>query len=73
MPEQTAPQTRFAGGHGASFWVAVLHVFFPDLDMPFENIEALDIGWAWGAVDFLPMPLGCAISRKCEGLPRREQ
>ncbi|CAK9091524.1 unnamed protein product [Durusdinium trenchii] len=44
--------------HGASFWVAVLHVFFPDLDMPFENIEALDIGWAWGAVDFLPMMEG---------------
>lgn len=41
--------------HGASFWVAMLKTFFPDLDMPFEDIEQLDIGWAWGAIDFLPM------------------
>lgn len=41
--------------HGASFWVAMLKCFFPDLDMPFEDIEQLDIGWTWGAIDFLPM------------------
>lgn len=41
--------------HGASFWVAMLKTFFPDLDMPFEDIEQLDIGWTWGAIDFLPM------------------
>lgn len=30
-----------------------------DLDMPFEDIEQLDIGWSWGAIDFLPaMMLG---------------
>ena len=40
--------------HGSSFWVAVLSVFFPDLDMPFERIEQLDNGWGWAAVDFLP-------------------
>mmetsp|Transcript_69062 Transcript_69062/g.174066 ORF Transcript_69062/g.174066 Transcript_69062/m.174066 type:complete len:508 (-) Transcript_69062:269-1792(-) len=41
--------------HGSSFWVAVLsEVFFPDLQMPFEEIIDLDKGWTWGAVDFLP-------------------
>eukprot|EP00928_Gymnodinium_smaydae_P029579 TRINITY_DN22234_c0_g1_i1.p1 TRINITY_DN22234_c0_g1~~TRINITY_DN22234_c0_g1_i1.p1 ORF type:complete len:462 (+),score=72.02 TRINITY_DN22234_c0_g1_i1:103-1488(+) len=40
--------------HGASFWVAVLCAFFPGLEMPYESIEGLDKGWAWGAVDFLP-------------------
>ncbi|CAJ1383274.1 unnamed protein product [Effrenium voratum] len=40
--------------HGASFWVAILRSFNSDLDMPFENIEELDMGWIWGAVDFLP-------------------
>ena len=40
--------------HGSSFWVAVLSIFFPDLDMPFERIEQLDTGWGWAAVDFLP-------------------
>ncbi|OLQ01892.1 hypothetical protein AK812_SmicGene15314 [Symbiodinium microadriaticum] len=40
--------------HGSSFWVAVLSIFFPDLNMPFERIEQLDTGWGWAAVDFLP-------------------
>ena len=40
--------------HGSSFWVAVLSIFFPELDMPFERIEQLDTGWGWAAVDFLP-------------------
>ena len=40
--------------HGSSFWVAMLSVFYPELDMPFERIEQLDNGWGWAALDFLP-------------------
>ena len=38
-----------------------------DLDMPFEDIEQLDIGWAWGAIDFLPMTLGWVLLEKLGG------
>eukprot|EP00931_Biecheleriopsis_adriatica_P039438 TRINITY_DN22554_c0_g1_i1.p1 TRINITY_DN22554_c0_g1~~TRINITY_DN22554_c0_g1_i1.p1 ORF type:complete len:471 (+),score=83.34 TRINITY_DN22554_c0_g1_i1:36-1415(+) len=40
--------------HGASFWAAVLQVYLPTLEMPFERIVDLDNGWGWGAVDFHP-------------------
>jgi len=52
--------------HGASFWVAVLtESFFPGLEMPFEAIIDLDLGWSWGARHFLPcLESGSAHNQK---------
>ena len=42
--------------HGRSFWSSLMEVV-TGISMPYEDISAVDVGWAWGARDFLKIML----------------